>query len=292
MVESASYIRTGPTKFLSVHSIVTVSHMEMQYLHNYGESHDFPELFYVISGTHTMKVDGVPYAVEPGQMFIYAPNVFHEEHLPSNAVLNIISFEAALPESFPFYNKAITLTGKQQNALFQISSEGLGLFQDIPQKSGFRGMIPRADIDDYALQRLKNQLELFLIDLYKTAEPKQPRTVAANHENLRSEQISFAKRYLSSHLSENLSLAQIAEGCSMSVPKLKLLFTEQCGCGPIAYFISMKIHAAKEMLCNSSLSITQIAEQLGFQSLHYFSKLFKEKTGMTPSEYAKSLYKR
>ena len=51
------------------------------------------------------------------------------------------------------------------------------------------------------------------------------------------------------------------------------------------------IQAAKKMICDSSMSFTQIAERLGFGSVHYFSNLFKEKTGMTPSEYAKSLNK-
>ena len=292
MTEAKNYARTDVSKFLSVHSIVTVSHMEMQYLHNYGESHDFPELFYVNAGIHTVKVDGVPYTIEPGQMFIYPPNAFHEEHLPSNAVINIVSFEADLPDSFPFFNKAITLTGKQQTMLSQIFSDGIDAFQDAPLESELRGKILRADIDSYVLHKLKNLLELLLIDLYKTTEPKQPCKVAANHENLRSEQFAMVTDFLSSRLSMTLSLAQIAEGCSISVPKLKLLCKEQCGCGPIAYFISMKINAAKRMICDTSLSFTQIAEQLGFQSVHYFSKLFKEKTGMTPSEYAKSLYKR
>ena len=76
----------------------------------------------------------------------------------------------------------------------------------------------------------------------------------------------------------------------MSVPALKLLCRQQQGCGPIACFIGFKIHAAKEMIRTSSMSFTQISQQLGFQSLHYFSKLFKEKTGMTPSEYAKTIY--
>ena len=77
----------------------------------------------------------------------------------------------------------------------------------------------------------------------------------------------------------------------MSVPKLKLLCRERQGCGPIAWFISLKIQAAKGMICDSSMSFTQISEQLGFHSVHYFSKLFKEKTGMSPSQYAKSVCK-
>ena len=66
------------------------------------------------------------------------------------------------------------------------------------------------------------------------------------------------------------------QGLPMSISKLKLLFKEQCGCGPVCYFIQLKIQAAKKMICDSSMSFTQIAEQLGFGSVHYFSNLFKE----------------
>lgn len=292
MAEYASYVRTNLTSFLSVRSIVCVLHTILNNRICSGEAHDFPELLYVNSGHHTLKIDGVPHIMEPGQLIFYAPHAFHEGDLPSSAVLSIISFEAELPELFPFYNRVITLTGKQQKVLSQIISEGLDAFQAAPKETGLHGMIPRADIADYTLQQLKNQLELFLIDLYKTTEPSQPKSVAANQENFRSEQFSLVMEYLTEHLSENLTLAQIAEGCSMSIPKLKLLFKEQCGCGPISYFIGLKLSAAKKMICDSSLSFTQISQQLGFQSVHYFSKLFKDKTGMTPSEYAKSTNKR
>lgn len=292
MAEYASYVRTNLTSFLSVRSIVSVLHTDLGNRICSGEAHDFPELLYVNSGQYTLKVDGVPHAMEPGQLIFYAPHAYHEGDKPSSAVLSIISFEAELPLLFPFYNRVITLTGKQQKILSQIISEGLDAFQSAPKGSGLHGMIPRADIAGYTLQQLKNQLELFLIDLYKATEPKQPKSVATNQENFRDQQFSLVIDYLTEHLSENLTLAQIAEGCSMSIPKLKLLFKEQCGCGPIAYFISLKITAAKRMICDSSMSFTQISQQLGFQSVHYFSKLFKDKTGMTPSEYAKNLYKK
>lgn len=291
MWDYSAYIRTNLTSFLSVRAIVSVLHTELDNRICSGEAHDFPELLYVNAGQHTLTVDGVPHNMEPGQLIFYAPHAYHAGLHPSSATLNIISFEAELPELFPFYNRVITLTGRQQQILGQIFSDGLKAFRHVPKDSGLRGMLPRADIADYTLQQLKNQLELFLIDLYKTAEPKQPKSVAANQENHRSEQFAAIQAYLQGHLQENLTLAQISQGCAISVPRLKLLFQSQCSCGPIAYFINMKIEEAKRLICDSSLSFTQIAEHLGFHSVHYFSKLFKEKTGMSPSEYAKSLSK-
>lgn len=290
MAQYADYVRTSLTDFLNVRAIVSVLHVDLNDRICGGEAHDFPELLYVHSGRHTLKVDGVKHTMEPGQLIFYAPHAFHEGDEASSAKLGIISFEAELPELFPFYNRVITPTAQQRELLGRILSQGLQAFRDAPKEWGLHGQIPRADIPDYTLQQLKNQLELFLIELYKAEETRKPDAVGINRENFRTQQWETVEHYLKAHLAENLTLAQIAGGCALSVPALKRLCSRQKGCGPIACFIGFKIQAAKDMIRSSSMSFTQISQQLGFQSVHYFSKLFKEKTGMTPSEYAKSIY--
>ena len=57
----------------------------------------------------------------------------------------------------------------------------------------------------------------------------------------------------------------------------------------IDYFSKLKIDAARRMIREGQLNITQISSQLGFSSVHYFSRRFKALTGMTPSEYARSV---
>ena len=51
----------------------------------------------------------------------------------------------------------------------------------------------------------------------------------------------------------------------------------------------LKINAAKELIRTNRMNFTQIAEHLGYASIHYFSRQFKKVTGMTPSEYASSI---
>ena len=74
----------------------------------------------------------------------------------------------------------------------------------------------------------------------------------------------------------------------MSVSKLKLLFREKYGGGPINYFIELKIEKAKQLIDEGNLNLTEIAESLGFNSLHYFSRLFKKMTGISPSKYSQT----
>ena len=55
------------------------------------------------------------------------------------------------------------------------------------------------------------------------------------------------------------------------------------------YFLDLKIDEAKKLISEKELSYTQIAEKLSFGSIHYFSKIFKIKTGMSPREYDRSV---
>jgi len=60
----------------------------------------------------------------------------------------------------------------------------------------------------------------------------------------------------------------------------------------IEYFTELKIIEAKKKISRSAGSFTEIAEGLGFSSLNYFSKVFRAKTGMTPTEYSRYSSKR
>ena len=71
--------------------------------------------------------------------------------------------------------------------------------------------------------------------------------------------------------------------------QLQKLFQQKTGLGIIEYFSNMKIETAKEMIRTGHMNFTQISEQLGYTSIHYFSRQFKKITDMTPSEYASSI---
>ena len=71
--------------------------------------------------------------------------------------------------------------------------------------------------------------------------------------------------------------------------QLQKIFQQKTGLGVIEYFSNMKIDAAKQMMRTDLMNFTQIAEKLGYSSIHYFSRQFKKITGMTPSEYVPSI---
>ena len=97
-------------------------------------------------------------------------------------------------------------------------------------------------------------------------------------------------RYMESNLDKPLTVLQIAEQFHLSENVLKKYFSRYTDGGVMEKFTDMKVKRAKALIREQSLNFTQIADALGFSSVHYFSRLFKKRTGMTPSEYRNSIF--
>lgn len=288
----AEYVKNIFSDIISVDSIITVFHLDLNGKNPIGESHNFWEFLYVDRGTHKVSVDNTVYTVNEGQMIMYSPLAFHAAFGPSEAKVNIISFESLSETMSYFANKVITLSGKQRQMLSQIMSLGDECFKIVAPNSDLKGMVFREETNGFKLQNLKNQLELFLIDIYLKDESTSSKPSSSNYENHNSDTFNTLTEYLKDNIEKTLSLEEICQNCTISLSKLKRMCQKQCGMSPMSYFISLKIAAAKAMINDSSLNFTQISEKLGFSSVHYFSKLFKAKVGVSPSEYARSVYKK
>ena len=142
------------------------------------------------------------------------------------------------------------------------------------------GMVPSPEADAYMLEVFKKRLELFLLGLHRRYG------ASASYEDRRdgrdTERIC---RLLSEHLSQNLSVQEIADLAEISVSSLKGLFQKKGGV--LHTFIRMKIERAKQLIGEREMNFSEIADALGFASLHYFSRTFKSVTGVSPSQFAR-----
>ena len=151
------YIKTSFSDVISINSVVTVFHNELNGVEPIGESHNFWEFVYVDSGTFEVLVDNKMYTVEEGQMITYAPLALHICSGPTTVKLDILSFESTSEIMSFFANKIITLSGKQRQMLSQIISIGEKCFKKQYNGLQIKGMVPHKDTDDFTLQNLKNQ---------------------------------------------------------------------------------------------------------------------------------------
>lgn len=94
--------------------------------------------------------------------------------------------------------------------------------------------------------------------------------------------------YIQNHINQKLTLTILAQKLGCSKSSLAHLFREKYNVTIISYINSYKIDAAKYMLINSQINISQIAYTLAFDNPNYFMTLFKKYTGMTPMRYRKT----
>jgi AraC family transcriptional regulator len=95
--------------------------------------------------------------------------------------------------------------------------------------------------------------------------------------------------FIESHLAENISLATLAELVGLSQSHFCRAFKRSVGKPPHRYQMERRIECAKALLANRSVSVTEIALQLGFSDSSSFASAFRKITGTTPTHFARSL---
>lgn len=250
-----------------------------------GESHAFPEIFFLKHGEHRIELNGIESVIKSGEMIIYAPNSYHRSACPSNSLAKIISFDLEAPRLAILYNRPIKLTADQEKEFEEIFSITESSLDNRSRDNSTYGAVLREGVDNFNLQRIKLRLEMFLIDLLDSVRVTDVE-ISKKQEKRHAEYLSVID-FMKRNVTRTLTLQNIAEECLMSVSKLKLLFREMYGGGPIDCFINLKIRKAKELISESAMSITEIASMLGFNSLHYFSRQFKKVTGVSPVNFGK-----
>ena len=107
-------------------------------------------------------------------------------------------------------------------------------------------------------------------------------------DNSISKTILPAIRYIEKNYSdERLTNKTLADVCNISEVYLRKLFLKYLNTTPKQYVSEIRLSKAKHLLSDGILKINAIAEQCGFPSSYNFSRFFKEKTGLTPTEYMK-----
>ncbi|SEO05115.1 response regulator [Paenibacillus sp. OV219] len=97
--------------------------------------------------------------------------------------------------------------------------------------------------------------------------------------------IDYAMKYITEHFCEEITLSKLSEVLFVHPVYISRLFKEELGENFVDYLKKVRIEKSKELLSNLSLKVYEVSEMIGYDSPKYFSKLFKEITGITPKEY-------
>lgn len=98
-------------------------------------------------------------------------------------------------------------------------------------------------------------------------------------------QIRQAKLFIMENLHLSISQEDLAKKIGLGYSLYRKKFREYTGVPPAQYHIQLRINKAKDLLITTSESFKELALELGFESTDYFFRLFRQKTGFTPSEF-------
>ena len=237
-----------------------------------GETLSTAKLTYVDQGQLHSVADGNDLLLQRGDMVLYAPGQWHMQYSDIHEAPRFVTVTFSTPaNAFP------TLVNRK----FTLSQDLAGLLQKCLQEQDRMGELSQ-DI-------IMNGIELLLLLLVQRQDaPAQPlKTPYALHSE--NEIIRRAQQFVGSHIREKLTVPLVARRVDVSPSYLTALFHKHLQISPGEYIRRVKLQESKLLIREGNLNFTEIAAELNYSTVHHFSRQFKEKFGISPSDYAKSI---
>lgn len=238
-----------------------------------GESHPMAELTYVDQGELHSVADGQDLLLKQGDLVIYGSGQWHMQYADIGVAPRFVtlSFDVSGVELDPLLNRKFTAP---QNVV--------SLLQNMLRE--------QERMDAYSNDIILSQLNLLLLLLLReTVAPKGGKLQTSNAIHSENQIIRQAQQYISAHIREKLSVPLVARQVDVSPSYLTALFHKNLQISPGEYIRRIKLQESKQMIRENNLNFTEIAAELQYSTVHHFSRQFKEKFGITPTEYAKSV---
>ena len=137
---------------------------------------------------------------------------------------------------------------------------------------------------DFLFQRKFHSIESF--EEYFNYYWSHARNFVTDAENQKNS-IQRIIEYIDHHYKEDLSRTTLADMVYLSADHLARIFKKETGETLVKYITDKRINAAKELLSDTKTPIAQVASEVGYDNYSYFTKIFKEKIGVSPGDYRK-----
>ena len=158
----------------------------------------------------------------------------------------------------------------------------------LTEKLGGCGIGVEGEIEDFlgAVETYRSCLTLeSLFRLLRRLTESARRRRTERQRNALSKNVREALREIDTRYGENISLEEISRGLGLSAPYLSRLFKRELGVNFRDYLLDKRIEIARRMLTGTTEKVYAVAEAVGYPDQHYFSELFKRKTGFSPLEF-------
>lgn len=97
--------------------------------------------------------------------------------------------------------------------------------------------------------------------------------------------LNWITSFMSLHLSEPLSVSDLAARAGLSTSRFSQVFRNRFGRPPHQFLLHLRVQRAQDLLRHTGLTMREISAQCGFSDVHHFAKAFKRLSGQTPGSY-------
>lgn len=247
------------------------------YLSHYHDAH---ELLYVLSGKIAVNICGEEREAGAGSLLVFSRFEEHSVRVLTaeyrRYTLLISPDIARSDDDYLLSSVLINRTGRFDH-IITFDDERNNI--EVMMKEMAEEYVNQAPMSEKVLDSMLTRL---LVCLYRIRPELFLADENRNTEIVRELQAKFEKDY-----SEHFSLSDLAVGYHISESHLSHIFKSVTGYAPIEYLMSCRLSAAKNLLSSSDKSIKEIIDLCGFSDESNFSRTFKKKVGMTPSEFRK-----
>lgn len=238
-----------------------------------GERHHPYEMAYVSQGILHTVVNGQHFVLHQNEALFIPPEAWHVQYGEPNQSVSFFGtiFLCASPLPDAMLLRVLPEQKKAKELLCMLLGE-----------------LDRKEV--YQNDMLVTLFQNLLVQYARFSEGIQDHPVqlpsTANNEN---QILSNAMEYIAEHTRERIKVSVLARQCNVSPAYLSLLFKRHLGISPAAYMLQTRLEESRQLICNGTGNMAQIASTLCFSSAQHYSTAFKRQYGFTPKAYAKGL---
>lgn len=229
------------------------------------------QILYIYKGAGLFETDGLPERrIEAGTVILLYPGVWHRYKPIENTGWE--EYWIGFSGSYTQYLLEQECFNPQ-NPIIQIGFNEEFL-------AAFERLLEVVENRDAAHQKLASFLLIQLLGIIYTS------VLYANRHISRKERvIAEVKKGINEIWYQNIDFEHLADQFNVSYAWLRKAFKEQTGTSLNQYHLGLKLRKAESMIHGSNHSLAEISALCGFESVHYFSRIFKQKTGLNPSTF-------
>lgn len=266
---------------LGLSNVEKLGRYEYSNAHESLPPHQHPdrmEICYLFEGKQIYEVEGEPYSLSGGDVFLTFPDERHGTGAfpEEKGIMYWLILKMPGPNE-SFINEGANTGHKWRKILESIESRH---FRGTPLLRYYLDEVIACCLDKQRELReitVASYLSVFLLEMLASAQHQNKRKVSAG--------IQKAVDYVNHHLNAPIQLEQLAEIADLSVDWFKEKFRRELGLPPGDFINRRKVEYAKQLLKNEVWSVTEIAYELSFSSSQYFATVFKRYAGQTPTDY-------